>query len=72
MYTEIDERSGVVRSSWKDVRTRVKAVNPEFAQLVDELSPDDFTLYILYLPYGQLVGDVKTPFLYSADKKVYR
>lgn len=72
MYTEIDERHGVVRSTWKDVRDRVRVVNPEFTKLVDELSPDDFALYVLYLPYGQLVGDVKTPFLHSSDKKIYR
>lgn len=72
MYTEIDERNGVVRSTWTDVRDRVRVVNPEFTKLVDELSPDNFALYVLYLPYGQLVGDVKTPFLHSSDKKIYR
>lgn len=72
MYSEIDNRKGVVRTNWKNVRDRVHAVNPEFSDLIDELSPDDLPLYLVYLPYGQLQGDTETPFLTDCDNKVYR
>lgn len=72
MYSEVDNRKGVVRSNWKNVRSRVNAVNPEFSALIDEISPDNLPLYLVYLPYGQLQGDTKTPFLTDCDHKVYR
>ena len=36
MYTEHDERRGLVKTTWNKVRERVHKVNPEFAKLVDD------------------------------------
>lgn len=60
MFTAQDERKGLVRVYWKDVRDRVSNVEPHFTQLVDELNPDkSFPLYLAYYPYGAVDADTK-------------
>lgn len=64
MLTFNDERTGLVKTNWDSVRSRVHKVAPEFAKLVDKLSPDkSFHLYLAYYPYGELIGDTVSPFL---------
>ncbi len=61
MLTKVDEGKGIVKTDWKSVRTRVKKVNPDFATLVDALSPGkEFPLYLVYYPYGFLEGNAET------------
>lgn len=57
MFTEIDEGKGLVRQYWHDIRHRVAKVEPTFAALIDELSPDkSYPLYLAYYPYGEQIG----------------
>lgn len=68
MFTEIDNREGLVKVYWHDVRERVKAVDPTFTKLVDGISPDKkFPLYLSYLPYGDFLGDTESTFLPLID-----
>ncbi len=72
MYTEHDEGKGLVKTHWANVRKRVKAVNPEFAALVDEISPPkSMHLYLAYYDYGKLKGDIQSAFLPTADGSSY-
>jgi hypothetical protein len=72
MYTTHDEGKGLVKTHWTAIRKRVKAVNPEFAALVDELSPTkSMHLYVAYYDYGQLTGDTQSAFLPTADGDGY-
>lgn len=44
--------------TWSDVRERVHAVNPTFANLVDDINPDNtHTLFLAKYPYGSRVVD---------------
>ncbi|MBV9575773.1 MAG: hypothetical protein JO149_04040, partial [Gammaproteobacteria bacterium] len=73
MFTTIDERKGVVKIYWEEVRARVAKVAQEFAKAVDELSPDkSFPLYLAYYPYGDLKGDTISPFLPMIERGNYR
>lgn len=68
MITEYDEGKGFVRVYWKDIRNRVKRVDPKVTKIIDALSPDqNFPLYLSYLPYGHLKGDPFSSFLSMAD-----
>lgn len=61
MFSESDERNGLVRTTWKEIRSRVAEVEGEFASLVDVLSPDDsFPLYLAYYPYGAMDADIQS------------
>lgn len=43
---------------WEDVREYVAKVEPEFAKLVDKISPDkSFPLYLVRYPYGATIVD---------------
>ncbi len=73
MLTTRDEGVGLVRTYWENVRERVRKVSPEFAKIVDELSPDkSFPLYLAYYPYGELKGDTISSFLPKIDGGYYR
>lgn len=72
MYSETDSKKGVVRTKWKNVRDRVYSVNPEFTKLVDELSPDNLPVYLVYFRYGQLLGDIHSQFLPDQNDNIYR
>jgi hypothetical protein len=64
MVTAIDEGKGLVKVYWVDVRERIAQVEPVFAKIVDELCPDKtFPLYLAYYPYGDLIGDIYSPFI---------
>jgi hypothetical protein len=62
MLSKIDERNGLVKTSWDEIRSRIYKVAPEFTKIVDELSPNkSFSLYLAYYSYGDLKGDTKSP-----------
>jgi hypothetical protein len=71
--TEIDERKGLVRTYWKDVRERVASVDAVFAKLIDELSPDkNYPLYLAYYDYGVFTGDTISAILPDSNGSYYR
>jgi len=73
MLTTIDEKKGLVKTYWEDIRHRVSKVAPEFSKMVDALSPDkSFPLYLAYYPYGDLKGDTVSPFLPKVEGGSYR
>jgi len=62
MVTEVDERNGLVKVYWENVRERVALVEPTFAKIVDELAPGkEFPLYLAYYPYGMPSGELSFP-----------
>src|SRR3990167_4649311 len=73
MVTEVDEGRGLVKTYWSEVRHRVAKVEPVFAKLIDKLAPDrSFPLYLVYLPYGALKGDVFSSFIPKQEGGYYR
>lgn len=73
MVTEQDERTGVVKTHWSAVRDRVASVEPRFAEMVDELAPDEsFPLFLVYLPYGALKGDTTSSYLPDGEGSYYQ
>jgi hypothetical protein len=73
VLTEHDERKGLVKLYWQDVRERVAKVNPGFAKLVDEISPNEtFPVYLAYYPYGAMTGDTISPFIPKMEGDYYR
>jgi len=73
MVTEVDERNGIVKTYWLNIRDRVLAVEPEFARLVDELDLDkSYPFYLVYFPYGHLKGDTESSFIPRSDGSYYR
>jgi hypothetical protein len=73
MLTLVDEKKGLVKTDWESVRIRVSKVAPEFAKLVDSLSPNKtFSLYLAYYPYGDFKGDTVSTFLPKIDGSNYR
>lgn len=73
MVTAVDERNGLVKTYWKDIRDRVAKVEPQFARIVDELDPGkEFPIYLVYFPYGALIGDTISQFLPRQDGGYYR
>ena len=68
MVSLLDERQGLVKTCWNNISNRVEQVNPEFASLVNELSPDDsYPIYLAYYPYGEMKGDTISTFLPTID-----
>jgi hypothetical protein len=73
VLTELDERKGLVKTNWANIRKRVAKVEPTFAKLVDELSPDkSFPIYLAYYPYGAITGDTESPFIPKINGGNYR
>lgn len=49
---------GIKKFSWKKLQSRIKTIYPEFAAIIDEISPaDDYGLYVASYPYGTLILD---------------
>ncbi len=73
MYSDIDERKGLVKTNWQYVRKRVAKVEPAFAKMVDELNPDEsFVVYLAYYPYGAIKGDTESTLLPTHQNTYYR
>lgn len=53
-----DDKKGVIRVYWQDVRTRVAKIDAVLASIIDEINPDkNFPLYLAYYPYGETIAD---------------
>jgi len=55
--------------TWQDIRSRIVALNPEFARLVDEVDPgDEYKLIVVRYPYGSnILHRGKTRIPYKCD-----
>jgi hypothetical protein len=72
MSTTIDEGKGLVKVYWADIRHRVAKVAPQFAKIIDKISPDHtFPIYLAYYPYGEIICDTKQLFLPKQSGGVY-
>lgn len=73
MFTESDEKRGLVKMYWPQVRERVKKVEPNFAKIVDELNPSkSFPLYLAYYPYGSIDADTQSSLFPTNDGNFFR
>lgn len=73
MITGQDERQGLVKACWSEVRKRVAKVEPQFAKIVDDLNPDKtFPLYLAYYPYGAIDADTESTLLPDSNGGYYR
>ena len=53
-----DNKYLMEKHSWSSLRAKTKKINPELANIIDELSPSDkYTFYTLKYPYGALIVD---------------
>lgn len=61
MITEVDDKTGLVKTYWSDIRDRVNKIEPQFTKIVDKLNPDQsFPLYLAYYPYGAMDADTES------------
>jgi hypothetical protein len=67
MLTTIDTGEGVVKTYWSAVRNRFMKVDPHLTSLIDNVSPDEMPIYLIYLPYGMLKGDTNSSYLPLLD-----
>ena len=68
MFTIVDEKKGVVKTYWSEVRDRFEKVNPHLSKLIDAVSPGkNMPIYLVYFPYGMLKGDTKQSYLPLCD-----
>lgn len=73
MYTEIDTKVGLVKTTWQNIHKRIKKVAPEFTTIIEELEPDKtFPIYLAYLPFGAYKGDGSSSFLPKQDGSYIR
>ena len=73
MLTTIDERNGLVKCCWKDIRHRFEKVEPIFTKIVDQLSPDEtYPLYLAYYPYGATDADTISSLFPNVKGGYYR
>lgn len=73
MISEYDEKNGIVKTYWENVRKRVAKVEPSFAKIVDELNPNkSFPLYLAYYPYGAIEADTESSLLPNGKGGYYR
>ena len=64
MVTSQDEQRGLVKVYWRDVEKRIAKIEPNFARIVNEISPDQsFPIYLAYYPYGMHIGDTESLFI---------
>jgi hypothetical protein len=72
MVTRVDERKGLVKTCWAEMRERIAQVEPEFARLIDEVDPGNLPMYLAYYHYGVLKGDTQSTFLPDENGGYYR
>lgn len=68
MFSELDERQGVVKADWGRVREKLGVFDPYLVKLVDDISPGkSCPLYLAYYKYGDVICDTESPFLPTQD-----
>lgn len=73
MINAIDDRNGLIKVFWQDIRERAAKIEPAFAKIVDELNPDkSFPLYLAYYPYGAIKGDTHSTLFPCKNGNYYR
>ncbi|MBV9575161.1 MAG: hypothetical protein JO149_00900, partial [Gammaproteobacteria bacterium] len=73
MFSKQDERKGLVKTTWKNISSRVSKIEPEFSRLVEELSPDEtFPLYLAYYPYGSMDADTESTLFPGLEGEFFR
>jgi hypothetical protein len=73
MFSMQDANNGMIKLSWKDVRDKVRSVEPHFAKLVDKINPDaSFPLYLAFYPYGELDADTQSTLFPDQQGGFYR
>jgi hypothetical protein len=73
MVTEYNEKNGMVKTCWSEVRKQVAKVEPQFAKIVDNINPDkSFVLYLAYYPYGCMDADTQSSLFPNAIGSYYR
>ncbi|WP_367606746.1 hypothetical protein [Legionella sp. W05-934-2] len=73
MVTSVDERNGLVKCTWSDIRHRFEKVEPTFTKIVDQLSPNQsYPLYIAYYPYGDTDADTQSSLFPRMDGGYFR
>lgn len=73
MFTELDERKGLVKCFWSDIRHRFAQVEPLFTKIVDQLSPDKYyPLYIAYYHYGDTDADTTSSLFPNMNGEYFR
>lgn len=73
MIDSDDNRNGLIKTSWRNVRDRVAKIEPIFAKIVDEIDPDQsYSLFLAYYPYGAIKGDTRSTLFPRSDGSYYR
>ncbi|QEY53060.1 hypothetical protein [Legionella longbeachae] len=73
MFTEVDERKGLVKCFWSDIRHRFAKIEPVFTNIVDQLSPNQsYPLYIAYYLYGDTDADTRSSLFPNINGDYYR
>lgn len=58
---------------WHDVKKRIALIEPNFAEIINELSPDkSFPLYLAYYPYGASDADTNSSLFPRNDGTYFR
>lgn len=71
MRSHFDDKKGLIKVEWQDVRNHVRKLEPTFANIVDMLSPDrSFTLFLAYYPYGSIDADTQST-LFPDDRGAF-
>lgn len=73
MISHHEERNGVTKIYWSEIREKLSTIVPGFVKIVDQLSPDKtFPLYLVYLPYGSLKGDTLNTYFPDGKGNYYK
>jgi len=52
-YSSLQQLAALEKIRWSDIRQQIQSINPEFTNIIDEISPDDtFKLYKAKYRYG--------------------
>ncbi|WP_058525061.1 hypothetical protein [Legionella birminghamensis] len=61
------------RLVWPDIKQKIKLINKEFYDLIDEINPcSEYPIYRLDFPYGVLLGDELSQFIFTKNNSLLR
>lgn len=73
MIQHSDDRRGMVKVYWENIRDRIIKIEPTFTKIVDELNPGkSYPLFLAYYPYGTIKGDTQSTLFPNKDGSFYR